>query len=105
MCCAVADLQQALAASPSLLATPRGQAHPRAVHLTGALQQHSISSGQALNQAWSGDPTLLQQELGLWLRKSERARLMQLWPQLVSEASEGPGSGSQKKRKKAVAEL
>ncbi|KAK9798902.1 hypothetical protein WJX73_005276 [Symbiochloris irregularis] len=69
---ALKGVQQALAASPSLMTTPQAQSHPRAVNLTSALRQHSISSKASLHQAWSRGPTLLQQELEAWLRKLPR---------------------------------
>ncbi len=51
------------------------------------LAKARVDSARSLAGAWASKPTLLQQELLLWLGKSQHRALQQLWPKLLQQAA------------------
>lgn len=82
-----AFLKPLLAVPGSMAARPEMRGVARVGELVGALQRNSLDCGAALAAAWSKDPTLLRQELLMWVGKPSQAKLVQGWAAAATAAA------------------
>eukprot|EP00250_Pteridium_aquilinum_P002104 c12308_g1_i1 orf=98-4186(+) len=80
------DLYPHLAADPSILLAPSGNAHKRASELLHVLEAASVDSRCKLQKMWDSQSDFLFQEIILWVQKNSHSQLERLWTKLKLEA-------------------